>query len=313
MKKLIFYLLFIFSLDICFGESYNYYQRNELTGSYQIKNLEKVPEQYHFVYSLQDNQIIGYYYNSTIIKFIDTINENRVIKSTYFSKDPGNVLCEKEFFYGDDSEIHAFTYKQMNDKGDVVYEIKSFFSKSEDKIIYNSYVSIINEDLKNTIIQKGLLSKEYQPIELKSSGIVMYDNFKIAQTYNVEEEFFFDDFEVVLKFFQNGKLAQISRKFSDDKLSEYEEINFNENEEEIRSKKYILSDSILTQIFKTNYESINEYKYSKIDENCYLLSYEDWDNTSVIRIVTADEVVYIKNDVVENIKFPLNVFDISPF
>ena len=96
MKRFIIYFVFIFTLNACFAQTYNYYHRNEITGAYLIKNIENIPEQYHFIFSKQDNQIVGYYYNSSKIKFIDTINGSRITKSTYYSKETGKVLYEKE-------------------------------------------------------------------------------------------------------------------------------------------------------------------------------------------------------------------------
>ena len=40
MKNFILCSLYIILVNACFGGTYNYYQRNELTGSYQIKNIE---------------------------------------------------------------------------------------------------------------------------------------------------------------------------------------------------------------------------------------------------------------------------------
>jgi sulfur relay (sulfurtransferase) DsrC/TusE family protein len=58
---------------------------------------------------------------------------------------------------------------------------------------------------------------------------------------------------------------------------------------------------------------VNQYHYVRIDESCYLLNYNDWDNTPVVKIEIPDEIVYIKNNVVENIKFPIDLFDFSIF
>lgn len=313
MKRYILSFLFFFLLNTCFGVSYNYYHRNELTGFYQIKNLENIPEQYRFKYSMHDNQVVGYYYDSSIIKFIDIVNGDRVIKSTYFSKETGKVVAEKKFYYGDNSEIKSFMYKQMNDHGDVIYETKSFFSKKENKIVYNSIGYMVNENIEHRLIIDGLLFENYQPSSYKVSGMVIAETNKMAQSFNAEEVFSYDGCKIISKLFQNGKLCRIKRKFLDDKIPKYEEIIFNINEEQIASKQYILTDSILTQIIKTNTESIDEYNYLRIDDSCFLLSYNDWDDSPAIKIETSDEIVYIKNEIVEELKYPTSLFNFSIF
>lgn len=313
MKCFILCFLSLFLVNTCFGLTYNYYQRNDLTGHYQIKNIENVPEQYRFVYSMQDNQIVGYYYDSSIIKFIDIINGNRIIKSTYFSKESGKVLYEKLFFYGDDSEIKSFIYKQMNDNDDVVYEAKSFFSKKDNRIVYNSIVFMFYGNLEHRLITNGLLFENYRPLAYKTCGMIIDEKNKMAQTFNAEEKFSYSNHCVTSKLFQNSKLYQTKKKFLGDKTTKYKEIIFNTDEKRNISVQYILKDPVLTQIIKTNSETVNKYNYSKIDDGCFLLTYNDWDDSRVTKIETSDEIVYIKNEVVENLKYPISLFDFPMF
>ena len=308
MKRFILTSLFLFLLNACFGLSYNCYQRNELTGSYQLKNIENIPEQYRFIYTMQNDKIIGYYYNSSIIKFIDVINGNRIIKSTYFSKE-GNVLYEKEFFYGDNSEIKAFNYKQFDEHGDIVYEAKSFFSNKGEQIIYNSTGFMKNRNVEQKLIINNLLFGNYQPLVCKTTGIIIDEKNKIAQTFTVEENFSYEDDCVTAKISQNNKLHKIKRKYNEGKIEKTEEIIFNADEKQISSKQCILNDSILTQIIKTNSESVNKYNYTKFTDECYMLTYNDWDNSSVTKVVIQDEIVYIKNKILENLRYPINLFD----
>lgn len=311
MKRFIIYFVFIFTLNACFAQTYNYYHRNEITGAYLIKNIENIPEQYHFIFSIQDNQIVGYYYNSSKIKFIDTINGSRITKSTYYSKETGKVLYEKEFFYDDDLTIKSFIYKQMNNKGMVIYESKSFFRKQSNRIIYNSEGIIINGNVEQRFIIDGLLFENYRPLSYKTYGLLTDLKNKISQIFNSEETFIYDDFNITSILFQNSKLYKLKRSHMKCGVKKSEEILFDTNEEQVSSKQYILDDTILTQIIRTNSESVNEYNYVKIDDSCYLLSYNDWDNLPVIKIELPDEIVYIKNNVVENIKYPINLFDFS--
>lgn len=313
MKRFIIYFVFIFTLNACFGQTYNYYHRNEITGTFMIKNIENIPEQYHFIFSKQDNQIVGYYYNSSKVKFIDTINGSRITKSTYYSKETGKVLYEKEFFYDDDLTIKSFIYKQMNNKGTVIYESKSFFKKQSNRIIYNSEGVIYNDNVEQRFIIDGVLFENYQPVSYKTYGLLIELKNKISQFFNAEETFIYDDCNITSIIFQNSKIYKLKRKHMEGCIKKSEEILFNTNEEQVSSKQYILDDSILTQIIKTNSESVNQYHYVRIDESCYLLNYNDWDNTPVVKIEIPDEIVYIKNNVVENIKFPIDLFDFSIF
>ena len=271
MKNFIVYFVSIFILSESFCQTFNYYQRNEITGSYLIKNIEKIPEQYHFTYSKQDNQIIGYYYDSSKIKFIDIINDSRIIKSTYFSKETGNILYEKEFFYGDDLEIKSFKYRQLNASGSVVYETESFFRRQANRIIYNSHGFVINGDIEHRFIIDGALFDNYRPLAYKSYGILNDGVNKISQTFNAEETFIYDDCNNVISIlFQNAKLFKLNRKSQDGNIKKYEKIFFNTDGKQISSKQYILNGSILTQIIKTNSEIVDKYNWLYLKNSNYL-------------------------------------------
>lgn len=313
MKRSILFFLYIFLVNTCFGLTYNYYQRNELTGSYQIKNIDDLPEQYRFEYSMQKDKIVGYYYNSSVIKFIDEVDNKRVKKSTYYNKDTGKILYEKLFFYGNDSKIKSFSYRQMNKNEEVVYELKSFFSNKDNNIIYNSSGFMTNGKIEQKVIVDGLLFENYAPSEYKTYGILIDEKNRMSQFFCTEELFSYDGNSVTTKLYQQNKLYKIKRKFTEDGISKYEEIILNAKEEHISSKEYALKGSELKQTMKTNLETINEYEYLKIDDKCYLLSYTDWDKSSVIKIEIPDEVVYIKNQIVENIKYPIDLFEFSIF
>ncbi len=205
----------------------------------------------------------------------------------------------------------------MNDNGDTVYETKSIFLRKDDKVIYNSSGFMIRGNVEHKLIVDGLLYEDYRPLICKSYGIVIDNKNKMAQTFDSEEVFSYDDCSVTSKLFQNHKLHKSKKKYLVEasiagidtikKMSE--ELIFNAEEKQIGSRQYILNGSLLTQIMKTNSETVNEYDCSKIDDCCCLLSYNDWDNSAVLKIEIFDETVYIKKDIVENIKYPINLFD----
>lgn len=313
MKRIISIFILTFLLNSCFGVTYNYYHRNELTGSYQIENIENSPEKYLFSYSKKDDKVIGYYYNSSIVKFIDVLDGNKIKKSTYYDKETGRVLYEKSFFYGENSEIKSFLYKQINEKSDVVYEMRSFFSKKDDKIIYNSTGFMINGTLEHHIIMEGLLTEDYRPLDCKTYGIIIDNKYSMAQYYNTEEIFTYGKSCTTSKLFQNYKLYESKRKYDSGKKKIWEEVIFNSNGKSISSKQYILDGTVLTQIMSTTSKTENVYDYSKIDDCCYILSYTDWDNTSAVKIEVLDETVYIKNEIIENLKYPIDLFSFSMF
>ena len=314
MKRCILFFLFNILLSSCFGLTYNYYLRNELSGSYEIKNLENIPDEYLFEYSMQDNQIIGYFYNSSVIKFVDETEGNKVIKSTYFAKESGKILYEKLFIYGDDSKIKSFKYNQLDDKGNIVYETESFFINRDDIIKYNSTGIMENGKFEQKIIIDGLLSKDYTPVQYNSYGIIIDLKNNCSHFFNVEEVFSFDNYNISSKLFQNGKLCKTKTRYIDNGTKKYDEINFDTDEKYVSSKQYILNGSTLTQIMKTDSEKVNKYSYSKIGDYCFLLNYVDWKNSQVIKIEIQDEIVYVKSDgIIENIKYPINLFDFSKF
>lgn len=300
-------------MNSCFGVTYNFYHRNELTGSYQIKKIGNISEKYRFSYSKKDNEIIGYYYDSSKVKFIDVVDGNKITKSTYYDKETGSVLYEKSFFYGEDSNIKSFLYQQMDESGNVVYEMRSFFAKENDKVIYNSSGFMTYGNFEQRVIVEGLLSKEYKPLEYKAYGIIIDDKNTMAQSFNTEEFFSYEKSCMTSNLYQNHKLYKSKKKFSVGKQKVYEEIIYNANEEQLGLKQYILEGSVLTQIMNTSSKTTNVYDYSKIDDCCCVLEYNDWDNSSALKIEISDEIVYVKNGVVETLKYPINLFDLVWF
>ena len=89
MKKL-FFILFILwnSLVVSEAEEFNYYWRNNITGEYILDTLAL--QKYlnpQFRYKSNENKqnmtVTGFYYNSDNVKFIDEIQNGRIIKSSY--------------------------------------------------------------------------------------------------------------------------------------------------------------------------------------------------------------------------------------
>ena len=172
---------------------------------------------------------------------------------------------------------------------------------------------MINGKIEHKVIVDGLLFENYTPLICKTYGILTDDKNRKAQVFYTEEFFTYDDCSITSKLYQQNKLCKIKRKFIKDGISKYEEVIFNTKEEQMSSKEYTLQGSELTLIMNTNSETINKYDFMKIGDKCYLLSYTDWDKSHAIKIETPDEVVYIKNKIVENIKYPIDLFDFSIF
>ena len=83
LTALVFSMTFhnLFSLDV-----YNIYHRNDLTGRVELISNKKADANIRYIAGKNGNDmtITGYYYDSKKIKFIDSIKDGLLYKSTYF-------------------------------------------------------------------------------------------------------------------------------------------------------------------------------------------------------------------------------------
>lgn len=81
----------LFSLDV-----YNIYHRNDLTGRVELISNKKADANIRYIAGKNGNDmtITGYYYDSKKIKFIDSIKDGLLYKSTYFSKEEKKYMRE---------------------------------------------------------------------------------------------------------------------------------------------------------------------------------------------------------------------------
>jgi hypothetical protein len=88
-------------------EIYNYYSRN-LDGTYTLDNIDYASAgenvlPFKYTKETVDNniQIVGYYYNFDKIKFIDKMENRKIISTRYFDFE-GETIIEVEYSYKDD-------------------------------------------------------------------------------------------------------------------------------------------------------------------------------------------------------------------
>lgn len=116
MKKRIVILLLCSCKFFLFSQSYNFYERNLMTGEIVYLNLDyETKFKYDVATNNKQSIVTGYYYNSENIKFIDTLLESKIQKIEYFDK-TGNSLYTSTYRYDDKKLSSVTTVFKTNNK-----------------------------------------------------------------------------------------------------------------------------------------------------------------------------------------------------
>ena len=141
-----------------FSQNYNFYERNLKTGDILYSNLD-YETRYQYEVITEDNytKVKGYYYNSEIIKFIDTVIQSKIQKIEYFDKAEKPIYtCIYEY---DDESVSSITT--------VVKEpYKMFYSINFDNDARKFYMISSIENKNGTLHYKtsnGKLDKNSNP------------------------------------------------------------------------------------------------------------------------------------------------------
>jgi len=99
-------IIFFLTTSLLFGENYNYYHRN-YNGTFILENINFINKKgitispvYFLNNSDEKHTITGYYYSTRIIKFIDVIEDNRIVSTVYYDTQ-GNEILIKKYKYED--------------------------------------------------------------------------------------------------------------------------------------------------------------------------------------------------------------------
>lgn len=116
----------LFSLDV-----YNIYHRNDLTGRVELISNKKADANIRYIAEKNGNDmtITGYYYDSKKIKFIDSIKDGLLYKSTYFSKEEKKIY-ERNYTYNDNKQVKYIETRTFKTSAKKFYSQHFFVKKT---------------------------------------------------------------------------------------------------------------------------------------------------------------------------------------
>lgn len=277
-----------------------------------------MPEEYKLNYEAKGNKIIGYYYDSSVVKFIDEIKDGRIKKTTYYDKDNSKIIYEKNCFYDDALFIKSSDCIMKDSYGRTKVEVKSFFSRGDSKVAYCAYKKICDENTEQIMISDGEFSESLKPENMNTKAIVVNKKNNVSTTFSSNEKFSYEENGAYThNIFINDLLQNSTKMYFKDGTMCVEESSFDLKGNIAWSKKYIVQENHLVQEFFTGDETtLLDYEYCKIKDDCYILRYIDWDKKPAVKINSFDEVVFLKdkNDKIrESLKLNVSVTEKTLF
>ena len=185
MKYVFIFLTFIHVTAI-FGEdiqnNFNYYVRH-FDGSYELDSISNekltIPLFSYQYFKDSDRECIkGLYYGSDKVKFIDTVQNNKIYKTVYYDFFTNEVLFEKRYSY---SEEGVLTFMEIDcvtteDKKGKSYVRFSFIKDEQGDFNYTAY-RLAEYGVGITGIYSysdGKFDKDFQPLSVNSRIIKKY-------------------------------------------------------------------------------------------------------------------------------------------
>lgn len=299
MKKLVVFIFFTFLGFSGFGESYNYYDRGGILGKYTIKN-EKDSIFSGFKYELKDDEVIGYYYLSDSIKFIDKISDGKVLSTVYYDRN-GKKISETCKSYDDDGNPLCIKLDINDSDREISYKENVFFNYGREKITCSAE-QLLDSKIYQRIISDGAFSLSFEPLKLASKSIRTIDNKGIVDN-------FFEEYSY------NQNNGMVYRIFNNEKI-QYEKIK---TEFETIERTYATNQKIETEkILKMYDDKIHQsmiYKDTKTEIEITLrnpeLKFEikQEKEKNITMITTLDESITIIKDNIFSTLFIENIFE----
>ncbi len=312
---LVFVFLQISFSGFCgFSRRFNHYSRNEITGTFEIKNVDNVPEEYKIAYESKGNKIIGYYYNSSVVKFIDELDGNRILKTTYFNKADHEIVYEKFYFYNKDGSIKSFEFNIKNYKDINTCSVKCFFTKDVSDIKFNAVCVIKRGETEQHVISEGNFTKDYKPVKIKGRGINFDNKNLLSYSYSLDEDFSITSDSYSYNLNVNGILHESKEMYTEKGVKLFYEAFYDASGKEKASKSYSLEGETITQVFVTGDEvHIEENSFRSAGEYIFVISYTDFDNRAGVRFRIPDEMIYLDGSVQENLVLPTDLVSMVLF
>jgi hypothetical protein len=304
MRKFLVFIFFtyFFVSFVSADDIFNYYIRNN-DGTFELKNISEDKIKY-FRYRLIDNEkaknIIGYYYGTDKIKFIDTVQNNRIISSNYYYYDRDVVFYETKYSYENDRLI-SIAINLMDGRLYYFCDIELDYLTDSIEITIKRLLKIKTDELHQTttITGKSYLYNSKQPY-LSLLNIIV-DNGDNRLVYNTREEYnYYDNGNMEIYKITNtdtNKIVYIKEIEYDGNINNNIEIvnRFDENGDFIFQKKIINNNNEIQESICAvpNFNASQYYKIENVAE-CLIIRYDNDVNNPSCFLQCQDESVSFK-------------------
>ena len=305
----IFIFLFFISVTNLFSESikdtFNYYVRH-FDGSYELDSISneelKMPLfSYQYLKDADHEYIKGLYYGSDKVKFIDTVQNNKIYRTVYYDFFTNEILFEKRYTY---SEEGSLTFMEIDsvtteDKKGKAYARFSFIKDEQGTFNYTAYRLAEYGSITGTYAySEGKFDKDFRPLTIYSTIIKKHKLdtgvIKAIEKYQYDEagtvyDIYIDGskFPVYKRtdlILDNGTCTNITMYF-DNGIWESSYLLKNLSETEIEIYSDVLQNSIEKENIKT-----------PIKGNVRILKVQNLLQRYDSELICEDEKVYLKDD-----------------
>jgi len=317
-----FIAIIFFLPSLLFGEEFNYYNRNR-DGTFELKNIniefmEDMPAfpVYHFSADNEDQTIAGYYYSTDILKFIDVIEDDRLVSSIYFDIE-GHILYAKKYIYD------ARRLKQieiMLRSVDRYYWSHSTIEYTDISVNFQSFRTTEMLDFEDHMrwyrryfVASGSLNSNLEPYSTDLISVLSNNDASYAREHFTEKFTYNDNNSLEeYKLFNNEDVIVYSRRITFEDLKNIIIENYYDKQENIIHSKIItVINNVRTErvVIVPDFESLLEHQVVKVAENFEFINY----GNNKYSLKSQDESTYF--DFVDGFFIPSRtylVFNIDP-
>ena len=309
IKQLFLFLLFLIGNKTFASDTINnYYHRDICSGQHQISFNKKLSSKILYETDYIENSLIikGFYYDSDIIKFIDTYSNNELMKTEYFSKS-GKKVFERFYKYNNEEKIVLVETYAQNDYTKLDYSSKHYFEYYDNNKIQVNYVINYSLNKKNRIEKYSCLgnltlNEIYKPITCEN--VILISSETDSKIMNVSEKWNYK------KSGYNYVCTVNNEKKCNYSVSEKKGITVKkelfDNKESFYQELFALFENKIYE--KKKYD--NYFQENKGICIQYEESYKEYLFDDLIHIYLEDEKIILQNDNVrtDNLCIPLDIF-----
>ncbi|GHV92150.1 hypothetical protein AGMMS50268_26530 [Spirochaetia bacterium] len=266
IKRILLIIFLFFAANVLYADidnvekKYNYYHRNT-DGTYILENINETGYIPFFSYvavnkNLYTEKIIGYYYGTNIIKFIDEIDRGKIKRIEYHDKNTGEIIFSQINTY-EKEKLNSVSIVDKKLEGRISY-LKIFFRKdlNGENLLYSGF-QVREVDVHSFfdlydfkfITSEGIFNQDYLPIKKTSSVIRKEDeNFR---SYILDESYLYSEKKELVDY----------SLFLNDKMILTESIEKDENSTTVTRRYFNRINGNDYLAFKNIYQDDLKYEY----------------------------------------------------